>query len=252
MGDPVISVARVRGAMQLVGEVHELGARSEPGRRHFLAGVMKLVGCSVGGVVHDRGYGPGMKRGIAAATLSGFDSQVMDVFDSHQTEGSDINPYHRAVMDRVDALVGGEVFTATNQELVERKAWDGSVWINEYVRPARMDHFMGSMRIVGRTSGVGCGFMRQAGDRPFTDEDREVLHLVHVGIGAFFDHSSPRFGLAPRVRDVLDGMLEGASDKEIALRLRISPHTVRQYVKTILRAFGVASRAQLIAAKPSS
>jgi DNA-binding CsgD family transcriptional regulator len=103
------------------------------------------------------------------------------------------------------------------------------------------------MRVIGRNRGVGSGFMRARGDRPFSDEDRELLHLVHLGVGPFFDGPSPRAGLAPRARDTLDVLLTGASDKEIAEQLGISPHTVRQYVKTILRAYDVSSRAQLIA-----
>jgi len=42
-------------------------------------------------------------------------------------------------------------------------------------------------------------------------------------------------------------ILTGATDKEIAQQLRLSPHTVRQYVKAILKAYNVTNRAQLIA-----
>jgi DNA-binding CsgD family transcriptional regulator len=54
------------------------------------------------------------------------------------------------------------------------------------------------------------------------------------------------------MRETLDVMLTGASDKEIAAQLALSPHTVRQYVKAILRAYRVSSRAQLIAASNRS
>ncbi|WP_146652483.1 LuxR C-terminal-related transcriptional regulator [Labilithrix luteola] len=39
--------------------------------------------------------------------------------------------------------------------------------------------------------------------------------------------------LSPRIEATLEHLLTGASDKEIAVRLDLSPHTVRQYVKTI-------------------
>jgi DNA-binding CsgD family transcriptional regulator len=166
------------------------------------------------------------------------------VFDSHQHHGSEINPYHAEVMVRIGEL-DGEVFTSSNRDIVDRKVWDGSIWINEYVRPARVDHFLGSMRIVGKT-GIGLGFMRQAGDKPFTVEDCEILHLLNLGVGPCFDHQSPRLTLAPRVRQTLDVLLTGATDKDIAATLRLSPHTVRQYVKVILRAYGASNRSQLI------
>jgi len=53
--------------------------------------------------------------------------------------------------------------------------------------------------------------------------------------------------LSPRLRDTLRELLTGAHEKEIALRLGLSPHTAHQYVKTLYRRFHVASRAQLMA-----
>jgi DNA-binding winged helix-turn-helix (wHTH) protein/DNA-binding NarL/FixJ family response regulator len=53
--------------------------------------------------------------------------------------------------------------------------------------------------------------------------------------------------LSPRMKDTLEQLLTGAADKEIAERLGLSVHTVREYVKSVLHAFGVNSRAELIA-----
>lgn len=231
--------------MSLVGEVREIGM-GEPARRHLVDGLLGLLGCAVGGVVYDVCYGPGLKGGIAEATLSGFDGDIIEVFSAHHTRGSDFNPFHRAVMHRL-ADHHEELLTSTNGDIVPGAAWDGSAWLNDYARPARVDHFVGSVRKIGERSCIGCGFMREAGDQPFTDEDREVLHLVHLGVGRFFEGPSPRALLTARMRDTLDVLLLGASDKEIAAQLGISPHTVRQYVKAILRAYGASSRGQLIA-----
>jgi DNA-binding NarL/FixJ family response regulator len=49
------------------------------------------------------------------------------------------------------------------------------------------------------------------------------------------------------VRETLEVLVTGASDKEIAKRLGISLHTVHQYVKVLLRAYHVESRVQLAA-----
>ena len=53
--------------------------------------------------------------------------------------------------------------------------------------------------------------------------------------------------LSPRLRETLDCLLSGSSEKGIAQELRISPHTVHGYVKLIYRHFQVKSRAQLLA-----
>jgi ATP/maltotriose-dependent transcriptional regulator MalT len=49
-------------------------------------------------------------------------------------------------------------------------------------------------------------------------------------------------GLSPRELDVLRLIVEGLSDREIAERLFISPHTVMRHVSGILSKLGVASR----------
>ena len=52
--------------------------------------------------------------------------------------------------------------------------------------------------------------------------------------------------LAPRVRQTLDELLAGRSEKEIANQLGLSPHTVHVYVRTIYRRYRVSSRAELL------
>lgn len=53
--------------------------------------------------------------------------------------------------------------------------------------------------------------------------------------------------LSPRLRDVLYGLLRGDGEKQIAHALRLSPHTVHEYVKLLYATFDVASRGELLA-----
>ena len=57
----------------------------------------------------------------------------------------------------------------------------------------------------------------------------------------------PAVPLSPRMRQTLERLLAGDSEKEIASRLRLSRHTVHVYVKTMYRRFGVSSRGELFA-----
>ena len=58
----------------------------------------------------------------------------------------------------------------------------------------------------------------------------------------------PRTDLSRRLRQTLDALVTtGDSEKQIADRLGISPHTTHQYVKALFRRFGVSSRAELMA-----
>ncbi|HEX8522792.1 MAG TPA: LuxR C-terminal-related transcriptional regulator [Tepidisphaeraceae bacterium] len=53
--------------------------------------------------------------------------------------------------------------------------------------------------------------------------------------------------LPPRLRRTLKHLLSGDSEKVIAQKLGISPHTLHGYVKELYRVMGVRSRAQLMA-----
>jgi DNA-binding NarL/FixJ family response regulator len=59
-------------------------------------------------------------------------------------------------------------------------------------------------------------------------------------------HPLDGISLSPRSREVLTCLLNGDSEKQIALRLRISPHTVHTYVKKLHQALGVNSRGELL------
>lgn len=55
------------------------------------------------------------------------------------------------------------------------------------------------------------------------------------------------YSLTPRERDVLAAIARGESTAEIAAQLFLSPHTVRDYVKTVFEKVGVSSRNELVA-----
>lgn len=54
-------------------------------------------------------------------------------------------------------------------------------------------------------------------------------------------------GLPPRVRQTLQLMLAGDSEKQIARRMGVSRHTVHVYVKNLYRHYEVSSRGELLA-----
>jgi DNA-binding CsgD family transcriptional regulator len=57
----------------------------------------------------------------------------------------------------------------------------------------------------------------------------------------------PGIPLSPRVRQTLDRLLQGDSEKQVARRLKLSAHTVHVYVKTLYRKMNVNSRGELLA-----
>ena len=215
-----------------------------------MQGLAREVGAAIGGVVLDHGYHPSAKNAIAAATLSGFDAGSFGVFDAHRTHGSVFNPLHREIMRRLPTSKA-RVFTLRDDEICASRAWDAAPWVAEYVRPAHLNHVICSAKVLDMRRGhaEGMGFVRELHDRCFSDEDASLVDVVCSETPRLFGEQPVKapVKLAPRVQATLDHLLTGASDKEIAQRMDLSTHTVREYVKTIFRAYCVTSRGQLIA-----
>jgi DNA-binding CsgD family transcriptional regulator len=53
--------------------------------------------------------------------------------------------------------------------------------------------------------------------------------------------------LSPRMKQTLQRLLAGDSEKQIAARLGLSRHTVHVYVKALYKGFAVSSRGELLA-----
>ena len=231
----------VRHIVRTIGEAREIGV-GEAARRHLLSGVMHDLGAAVGAIVLDGKYRIGFKNTIEGATLAGFDGASLQAFRVHDTEGSDVNPYHARMMSTLSEHSAGDVL----RTVVAEPAWEGSAFANEYARPFGLDHFVGSVRTLGGFRGEGIGLMRERSDRPFDEHDRDVL--------AVYMHEAPRFfveapaPLAPRFRRVLEALSTGASEKQIAAKLGSSPHTVHQYVKALFKRYRVHSRMELVEA----
>jgi DNA-binding CsgD family transcriptional regulator len=235
---------RVRRILKLRGELTEIGLGSEAARKHLMSTVLTDVGAIVGALAYDvRG---GDQHGIKASTLAGFDRTTLPIFAAHRVHGRKYNPVCREQMRLLagDQHKPGDMVTASNAQLVATSEWKECAFVNEYVQPARAAHYLGSVMWFAPGVTEGIGMMRAAGDRPFSAEDCLVLHLVREGIGRLFGDPVE---LPPRVREVFAILITGASDKEIAAHLGIAVDTARKYVKRILRAYGVSSRAHLIA-----
>jgi len=89
-------------------------------------------------------------------------------------------------------------------------------------------------RLTGQSSGPGA-------------EPAQTPALPHSSDVSTAAPADPAAGLAPRAQEAFDRLLLGDSEKQIALRMGVSPHTVHVYVKAIYRHFKVCSRGELLA-----
>jgi DNA-binding CsgD family transcriptional regulator len=98
------------------------------------------------------------------------------------------------------------------------------------------------------------GLFRATGQLPFTAEERDMLAYALRGIKWFHRQLLLSHGLlvastplTPVERQVLQGLLTGLAEKEIAVAQGQSYHTTHKYVVSIFRKFGVSNRAALMA-----
>ncbi|MEP4079116.1 response regulator transcription factor [Haloferula sp.] len=90
-------------------------------------------------------------------------------------------------------------------------------------------------------------------DQPLFDErESRIAHIVLSEISSLHEAISPAdlndgvAGLSPRLRQVLNCMLQGYSRKEIAANLELSIHTVGDYVNELYNRFDVHTQTGLV------
>jgi DNA-binding CsgD family transcriptional regulator len=78
--------------------------------------------------------------------------------------------------------------------------------------------------------------------------DIVLLTRAHESRYLVFVHPRDNFNLSPRQLEIAEYAAAGATAREIASTLGISPHTVRQHIKDAYRMLGVSSRVELVRA----
>lgn len=146
------------------------------------------------------------------------------------------------------------VIVRSRDQLVADREWRLGDELNEDRRPLRQDETLIGIHRFG-DHGVHQVFSvnRAVGGKRFDGRERAILRLfvaeanALVGATLAVDEAGPFAGLGPRLRQVLDALVEGDSEKQVASRLGLSRHTVHDYVKDLYRRLGVGSRGEMLA-----
>jgi len=91
---------------------------------------------------------------------------------------------------------------------------------------------------------------RSAGASGFISKDWsavdvvKAVRMVALGTEVFADHAPLDSPLSEREQEVLSLIATGSTNKEIASRLHLSPHTVKEHTSAIYRKLGVRNRAE--------
>jgi DNA-binding CsgD family transcriptional regulator len=248
----------LREAFLLLGECCELGADPLAWRRHMVQRLRSVLGAQVALYqellpVKPHGESDWLVPLVTvdAGWPTASDRRVLEEFWARGEH--ELCPWFSARSYRRVFYPPSGMAAFTREELAGNRQWYRSVFFNEYVRKAHINEAL--LATHGCAGGPSHGLVlhRALGEKPFAPRQQRLLrlffgeHLRLLGTKLARYDAPSVLALPPRLREVLTYLMQGASEKEIALELGISRHTVHYHVKQLHERFGANSRAELLA-----
>lgn len=243
-------------AQRLVGECRELGRDPRAWRLHLLGALRRLTGAQVALHLHLHLHPCSGEAGdeIAEPLDAGFlDPEHRLLWGEYQRQRAHRDdPFHVAYFRGFT----GALRTRRLEAVVERAEWQRSRHYNEFVRACGLeDRITSSFRLEAGTPRATQVIVlhRAAADGAFPARAPRLVQLVQRELKPLIgrnlasnDPAADYRALSPQLRRVLCCLLQGDSEKQAALRLGISRHTVDRHVQRLHSRFGVHSRGELL------
>jgi DNA-binding CsgD family transcriptional regulator len=249
---PDLPLHQVQAMLRLVGETAELWYDPKLQRQYMLESLCTMLEAAAAlcFTFGDRLIGGSGNCGPLIA--AGLDDEKEQSISNYLSTGQPADPALRELMN----LPSESGYSATSTvaargraDLIDDAAWKGSdhFRLRESIGLPRVLY----ARIQVPSKTVVLQLMRAESDPAFTEADRHLLELSlsqmswpHQADDAPTD---PRIeALQPRLRKVMKHLLEGDGEKQVALKLGLSRHTVHEYVKMLYQQLGVSSRSELL------
>lgn len=238
-----------RAAFALVEDCRDLGADSLAWETRLVEGLRTLVGARVGIVGNMRHFASGKTEPVRSLRLGWNDASAERTWRDY----AERTPVERTPEYHLLSKIPERLITRRRDQIWPRDAWYRSRVFNDIHKQAGVDDYIISIRQQPGVSVQHSVWVHRAvDDAPFTRRDWWTVRFVHelVGrrIGAELAAAiEPQVtDLTPRQRDVLDLLLDGDAEKEIARTLGIQRSTVHEHVLAVYRFFAVRSRPELM------
>ena len=246
----------VEPVYRLVDECRELWADADAWQRHLVRGACRLTGTAVGQYneqyisadlqstrIHDETFDGEWRDEAARACM-------IRMYEDHANRAT----FFPRVMRLAGRAMDGLEATALRRDIRPDQEWYRSFLFNEYRRPAHFDDAIISFAF-NRPRGVVIMLAtnHDVSDPAPTPRGAAVLSLLTrriaplVGVSLATRAQPGAHGLSPRLRQTLERLLAGDSEKQAALGLGLHPTTVHEYVGELYRRFRVDSRSELMA-----
>lgn len=258
-----LAVDEIRQLLQLVAELHAAPARGEDRRERMLKGLCDLLKTDAGESTILESNPRGIR--ILSSVQFGLDRRISDsLITAHNGRRVLTDPAAKQLIKLLPRspqnLAVPSVTTRIRHELVTDSQWMKSDFIRQLRKPLNVhDSVYSARQIEVSPRRIALLYlMRRPGlnRSAITRHERKIAHLFHSEAGWVYEgntvSSAIPDGLTTRQKECLRYLLAGKSEKEIASRLKVSPHTVHAHVKAVYRGLGVQSRAKLMAQFMSS
>ncbi len=142
--------------------------------------------------------------------------------------------------------------TTTRQDILSDSEWSQSPLLTRHFSRAGVSEFFISLYPMENQIISSIFFLRRTGKPPFSLRDKALAHLV-LGQVDWLHRADPKIEisreiptLTHRQRQILFMLLEGEGRKQIARKLRISPHTAADHIQAVYGHFAVNSQSELV------
>lgn len=238
--------------MRLCGELGEHAPMSPAWRRHLLEGLLRLIPGKIAFVGEWSDYLPGRRPRPLVMEAHGWLDEDGRRDLEEWTVAADFGAEHPGMAALMATRKRSFVYRRIDQ--VEDSVWYRSPVVTERFPVSGLDDNMNAVLRLDRDGwAVPWAIYRDRDDRRrFTEREKCLFSLLHQAIvpelRRYAAEVRSRRAMPVRRREVLENLLLGESEKRIARRMNLSPHTIHDHVKALYRHFGVSSRAELMAA----
>lgn len=145
----------------------------------------------------------------------------------------------------------GAHVTRLRQQVVDESTFVTS-GVNAHLSAADIGPFIFSLRPIDERAVSTISIFRRKDDPPFSERESRIAHILLSELpwlheqGWPIDRGVTVPRLSPRLRLVLNLLLDGRTRKEMAASLSLSEYTIAQYQRAVYRHFGVRSHATLL------
>jgi DNA-binding CsgD family transcriptional regulator len=240
----------VRAAFRLVGECRDLRHDPAAWRTHSLEGIGRQLDAAMGNGGEIRWPDRRGPIELIQGVETNFTPKQLSLYGEFLRDHGPNNPL---IHDALKRLVGS-VATQSRAKLFDPRAWNRAEFQGLLIE-CKIGHNLISFCDQETPGGIDAIILhREAGRRDFSERDRNLMHLYHEELGRLIGpvlatavDGSILLRLSPRLRETLDRLLAGDSEKEVARRLGLKRPTIHEYVTELYRRLGVSSRAELLA-----